>query len=198
MGENGGCLQSCQTCCYKRFKSVHSQATVLQSCKSKLLTLNLFKRCKTKQLRTNFIDNLGVMLQRKNKVADAVEEVSESQNTLRQFKFKFKFKYSNFCCCNNHVWILYHSTLGNILRYIWGHCCQQWVSGACIHNYVLQITVWCDYLSMPWRNLYSAAKGVYRCLHEHRLRDICPQHSPTRASGWVMSLKKHAESIGTE
>ena len=51
---------------FKRFKSVHIQAFVLQSCKSKLLTLNLFKRCETKQLRTNFIDNLRVMLQ-KNK-----------------------------------------------------------------------------------------------------------------------------------
>ena len=44
MGENGGCLQSCQKCCFKRFKSVHTQATVLQSCQLKLLTLNLFKR----------------------------------------------------------------------------------------------------------------------------------------------------------
>ena len=44
------------------------------------------------------------MLQKKkNKMADAVEEVSESQNALRQFKFKFKSKYFNFCCCNNHV-----------------------------------------------------------------------------------------------
>ena len=63
MGENGGCLQSCQKCCFKRFKSVHTQATVLQSCQSKLLTLNLFKRCETKQLGTDFIDNLRVMFQ---------------------------------------------------------------------------------------------------------------------------------------
>ena len=69
-----------------------------------LLTLNLFKRCESKQLRTNFIDNFRVMLQKKqNKMADVVEEVSESQNALRQFKFKFKFKYFNFCCCNSHV-----------------------------------------------------------------------------------------------
>ena len=67
MGENGGCLQSCQKCCFKRFKSVHTQATVLQSCQLKLLTLNLFKRCETKQLRTNFIDNSRVMLQKKKK-----------------------------------------------------------------------------------------------------------------------------------
>ena len=62
--KNGGCMQSCQKCCVKRFKSVHTQATVLQSCQLKLLTLNLFKRCETKQLRTNFIDNLRVMLQK--------------------------------------------------------------------------------------------------------------------------------------
>ena len=57
--------------------------TVLQSCQLKLLTLNLFKRCETKQLRTNFIDNSRVMLQKKNnKMADAVEEVNKSQNVL--------------------------------------------------------------------------------------------------------------------
>ena len=67
MGENWGCLQSCQKCCFKRFISVHTQATVLQSCQSKLLTLKLFKRCETKQLRTNFIDNLRVMPQKKKK-----------------------------------------------------------------------------------------------------------------------------------
>ena len=120
MGENGGCLQSCQKCCFKRFKSVHTQATVLQSCQLKLLTLNLFKRCETKQLRTNFIDNSRVMLQKKNKMADAVEEVNKSQNVLGQFKFKFKFKYFNVCCWNNHVLLLYHSTLGNIPRHIYG------------------------------------------------------------------------------
>ena len=159
MGENGGCLQSCQKCCFKRFKSVHTQATVLQSCQLKLLTLNLFKRCETKQLRTNFIDNSRVMLQKKNnKMADAVEEVNKSQNVLGQFKFKFKFKYFNVCCWNNHVLLLYHSTLGNIPMHIWGHCYQQQVSGACIHNHILQITVWCDYLSMPWQNLYAAGK----------------------------------------
>ena len=68
MGENGGCWQSCQKCCFKWFKSVHTvhtQATVLQSCKSNSLTLNLFKRCETKQLRTNFIDDFRVMLQKK-------------------------------------------------------------------------------------------------------------------------------------
>ena len=54
-------------CCFKRFKSVHTQATVLQSCQLKLLTLNLFKRCATKQLRFNFIDNSRVMLQKKTK-----------------------------------------------------------------------------------------------------------------------------------
>ena len=65
MGENGGCLQSCQKCCFKQFRSVDTHATVLQSCQSKLLTLNLFKRCGTEQLRTNFIANLRVMLQKK-------------------------------------------------------------------------------------------------------------------------------------
>ena len=109
MGENGGCLQSCQKFCFKRFKSVHTQATVLQSCQLKLLTLNLFKRCETKQLRTNFIDNSRVMLQKKKKMADAVEEVNKSQNVLGQFKFKFKFKYFNVCCWNNHVLLSYHS-----------------------------------------------------------------------------------------
>ena len=37
------------------------------------------------------------MLQKKKKMADAVEEVNKSQNVLRQFKFKFKFKYFNQC-----------------------------------------------------------------------------------------------------
>ena len=51
---------------FKPFKSVHTQATVLQSCQSKLLTTKFLKRCETKQLRTDFIDNLKVMLQKKN------------------------------------------------------------------------------------------------------------------------------------
>ena len=50
---------------FKPFKSVHTQATVLQSCQSKLLTTNVLKRCETKQLRTDFIDNLKVVLQKK-------------------------------------------------------------------------------------------------------------------------------------
>ena len=38
----------------KLLKPVHSQATVLQSCQSIFLTLNLLKRCETKQLRASY------------------------------------------------------------------------------------------------------------------------------------------------
>ena len=38
--------------------------------------------------------------------------------------------------------------LGNITRYIWGHCCQKQVSRACISNYSPQNTVKCDCLLM--------------------------------------------------
>ena len=124
MGENGGCLQSCQKCCFKRFKSVHTQATVLQSCQLKLLTLNLFKRCETKQLRTNFIDNSRVMLQKKTKwrmlwrkwinlrTFWGSSNSSSSSNTLMSAAETTMFYYDT-------------STLGNIPRHIWGHCYQQ-------------------------------------------------------------------------
>ena len=67
MSENGGCLQSSQNATFKLFKSVHTQATVIQSCQSKLFTLNLLRKCETKQVRTNFIDNFRVMFQKKTK-----------------------------------------------------------------------------------------------------------------------------------
>ena len=50
---------------FKLFKSGPTEATVLQSCQSKLPTLNLLTRCETKQLRSNFIDNLRVIPQQK-------------------------------------------------------------------------------------------------------------------------------------
>ena len=54
-------------------------------------------------------------------MVDAVEEVSESQNVLRQFKFKFKFKYFNFYCCKTmfqyyttQYWEIYLGAYGDI------------------------------------------------------------------------------------
>ena len=59
MGENGGCLQSCQKCCFKLFKLPHTQATVLQSCQLKLPTLNLWKRCELAEWRSGSVSVLS-------------------------------------------------------------------------------------------------------------------------------------------
>ena len=59
MGENGGCLQSCQKCCFKLFKLPHTQATVLQSCQLKLPSLNLWKRCELAEWRSGSVSVLS-------------------------------------------------------------------------------------------------------------------------------------------
>ena len=62
--------------------------------------------------------------------------------------------------------------LGNIIRYIWGHCCQKQVSRACISNYSLQNTVRCDCLFMlyfflsNWISLQQLGYCGY-CEDEH-------------------------------
>ena len=90
---------------FKLFKSGPTEATVLQSCQSKLFTLNLLTKCETKQLRTNFIDNLRVIPQQKQKQNGGCCSVAvgKSQNVFWKFKFKFKLKYFNLWCCCNHA-----------------------------------------------------------------------------------------------
>ena len=147
-----------------------NQFTLKSHCSSimsiKKLTLDLLTRCKTKQLRTIFIENLRGFLQKKKK--------KKWQMWLWQWENFRTFGGSSNSSSSSNALISYAAAtvlkvntfpaLGNITRYIWEHCCQKQVTRACISNYSLQNTVRCDCLFMLY--FFYAIEWVYSSLHE--------------------------------
>ena len=82
---------------FKLFKSGHTQATVLQSCQSKLLTLNLLTRWETKQLRTNFINNLRVIPQQNQKQNGGCCSVAVGESQEKGFTHEIWWKMKKKC-----------------------------------------------------------------------------------------------------
>ena len=64
------------------------------------------------------------------------------------FKFTKLSKRLRTFCAFGIILLCYIYTI-YIFGYIWGLCCQRQVSQAGISNYIMQFTVWCNYLSLP-------------------------------------------------
>ena len=201
MGKNRCCLQPCQNnTALKLFKSVHTQATVLQSCQSKLLTLNLLKRYETKQLRTNFIVNLRIMLKKTKWWRLAV---GEFHNVLRQFKFKFKFKYFNFCGCYNHVLNIIPF---NIRKYIPGYEDITVRSRYLRHVYIITFyRILYDVITYPCRNKIICNWKSLRVLASRWVLEwvvefwkTFPKSIHPSEPHDELCLKEHSEGIGEE
>ena len=143
-----------------------NQFTLKSHCSStmsiKMLTLNLLTRCKTKQIRTIFINNSRRKKQQNGgcdcgsgwilETLCGSSNSSSSWNTLISYAAATMLKYYTF------------PALGTITRYIWSYCYQKQVSRACISNYSLQNTVGCDCLFIPY--FFYAIDWVYSSLHE--------------------------------